>query len=491
MSRGKRERLDLGRGRGASSPAPDVSDDNPLASAMAGYASEEEEAPCNLDAEVTQFVTKLHADGLLPAGELPSGLLPLGDQGYTASTRGTQSLPRQQPTAEELDGFSHIPTACIEASGAYLEQIPKVCRLAIESQTLSALLALFARLEQEAPGTVGWRAVAGVLTQALHEVEKQTAEAADELRAASLDETTRAVPVKGIPREQSLPHVLSTGAMAEGSPAPPSQSVPPAVADEADDMDLESSSTEGGEDGEVPPLPPAPQIDYELFGLPKPPEPAAPESKTGSAPHPRSEGKERKRRKGNAVPVAATSKLRHSAQLAKWQAVQQSAMQAEEAAAGARDSEAQRAQQAEEWRLSQLRSGASDGNANFAPVVGDWRSRLTARKKKEERAEKRARRAASREDHVEEGAPPSLPPGWQAVADPSTGATYYANLETRVRVEVGGWQSEDPLPHAEAGHPAGEGVVTPDKCRVARGAVWRLGMGGDLWKCPCRLECRT
>ncbi|RMZ53508.1 hypothetical protein APUTEX25_003330 [Auxenochlorella protothecoides] len=258
---------------------------------MAGYASEEEEAPCNLDAEVAQFVTKLHADGLLPA--------------------------------EELDGFSHIPTACIEASGAYLEQIPKVCRLAIESQTLSALLALFARLEQEAPGTVGWRAVAGVLTQALHEVEKQTAEAADELRAAT-------------------------------------------VADEADDMDLESSSTEGGEDGEVPPLPPAPQIDYELFGLPTPPEPAAPESKTGSAPHPRSEGKERKRRKGNAVPVAATSKLRHSAQLAKWQAVQQSAMQAEEAAAGARDSEAQRAQQAEEWRLSQLRSGASDGNANFA-----------------------------------------------------------------------------------------------------------------------------
>lgn len=259
------------------------------------------------------------------------------------------------------------------------------------------------------------------------------------------------------------------------------------------------------------------------------------------------------------MPVAATSKLRHSAQLAKWQAVQQSAMQAEEAAAGARDSEAQRAQQAEEWRLSQLRSGASDGNANFAvsgkrrpvcccvfvwelgpggrawhsvivvglpawgfgggsqclsqhchllptpiwdsvwertlhtpaqPVVGDWRSRLAARKKKEERAEKRARRAASREDHVEEGAPPSLPPGWQAVADPSTGATYYANLETRVRVEVGGWQSEDPLPHAEAVHPAGEGVVTPDKCRVARGAVWRLGMGGDLWKCPCRLECR-
>lgn len=259
------------------------------------------------------------------------------------------------------------------------------------------------------------------------------------------------------------------------------------------------------------------------------------------------------------MPVAATSKLRHSAQLAKWQAVQQSAMQAEEAAAGARDSEAQRAQQAEEWRLSQLRSGASDGNANFAvsgkrrpvcccvfgvgvgalrtgvalchcggtarvgvwrgsqclsqhrhllpapiwdsvwertlhtpaqPVVGDWRSRLAARRKKEERAEKRARRAASREDHVEEGAPPSLPPGWQAVADPSTGATYYANLETRVRVEVGGWQSEDPLPHAEAVHPAGEGVVTPDKCRVARGAVWRLGMGGDLWKCPCRLECR-
>lgn len=141
------------------------------------------------------------------------------------------------------------------ANGASPSQ-RQVCRLAIESQTLSALLALFARLEQEAPGTVGWRAVAGVLTQALHEVEKQTAEAADELRAASLDKMTLAVPAKGIPREQSLPYVLSTGAMAEGSPAPPSQSVPPAVADEADDMDLESSSTEGGEDGEVPPLPP-------------------------------------------------------------------------------------------------------------------------------------------------------------------------------------------------------------------------------------------
>lgn len=42
--------------------------------------------------------------------------------------------------------------------------------------------------------------------------------------------------------------------------------------------------------------------------------------------------------------------------------------------------EAQRQREAEEWRLQQLRTGAADENANFAPVVGDWRQQIKQRR---------------------------------------------------------------------------------------------------------------
>ncbi|GAB4822424.1 hypothetical protein N2152v2_009470 [Parachlorella kessleri] len=126
----------------------------------------------------------------------------------------------------------------------------------------------------------------------------------------------------------------------------------------------------------------------------------------------------------------------------KWQAVQKEAQEreeAEEAAAAveadpqarAQAEEARRAREAEEWRMQQLRAGAVGDNANFAPVVGDWRDKIK-QAKPERKRKKKAKDAAVESpdlDALSEG----LPGGWRAMYDKGSQRVYYGNTKTQVR----------------------------------------------------------
>jgi hypothetical protein len=117
--------------------------------------------------------------------------------------------------------------------------------------------------------------------------------------------------------------------------------------------------------------------------------------------------------------------------------------------------QAARLRDAEEWRMQQLRTGAADANANFAPVLGDWRQRLRRtpspeRQQAEQRPDegmravkrrgKRAQAVAESSSEVEadsmmpdlEAESAGLPPGWRAMWDKTHRRLYYGNLETSV-----------------------------------------------------------
>ncbi|KAK9862744.1 hypothetical protein WJX84_003281 [Apatococcus fuscideae] len=109
-----------------------------------------------------------------------------------------------------------------------------------------------------------------------------------------------------------------------------------------------------------------------------------------------------KRKKGGKF-NKATSQL-----INKWQSVRQD-LETQEKEEGGMDPEAlerKRLQDAEAWRLEQLRSGtSSEENANFQPVAGDWRSKVKAAKK-----------AAK---------------GWRPMWDKASSSVYYGNLTTK------------------------------------------------------------
>lgn len=143
------------------------------------------------------------------------------------------------------------------------------------------------------------------------------------------------------------------------------------------------------------------------------------------------------------------------------QAAQQE--QEEEAAAAALDdpearaaaAEAQRRREAEEWRLQQLRSGAADANANFAPMPGDWRQRVqqqpqqqqwrphneaagaaaavaTAVLPPEAQADASAGAVGEFEMPDLDALSAGLPPGWQAMWDKGHKRVYYGHLASAV-----------------------------------------------------------
>ena len=99
------------------------------------------------------------------------------------------------------------------------------------------------------------------------------------------------------------------------------------------------------------------------------------------------EGKEKKKRKvrktgGDASGGTMTKKKKASSMIHRWTAVQKElkeSIEDEEAAAAANGEGRQWEEQLEEWRTQQLRTGASTENANFAPVMGEWRDRVVER----------------------------------------------------------------------------------------------------------------
>ncbi|KAK2075652.1 hypothetical protein QBZ16_001760 [Prototheca wickerhamii] len=118
-------------------------DEAGLPGLLAGYGSEgndnlgaNEASDAELDAQVAQFAVALSREGLLPPEEVPAALL------------------------------ARVPTAVEKPEGALDEE---ACRVAVEAQTLSALLSIFAT---RGPG-LDWAFARLVLVQALQESAAQ------------------------------------------------------------------------------------------------------------------------------------------------------------------------------------------------------------------------------------------------------------------------------------------------------------------------------
>lgn len=186
-----------------------------------------------------------------------------------------------------------------------------------------------------------------------------------------------------------------------------------------------------------------------------------------------------KKARGGAVAAAAGPAGSHvklgkgtASLINKWQKVAQQVAQEEEEAAAAAEAledpearaaalEAQRMREAEEWRMQQLRTGAADDNANFAPVVGDWQQRVK-HAKRQQRLDAAAAAAAAAVSGAEPAAAQAtaaaagsaaaaaaagasragkpdldalsegLPSGWRAMWDATHARVYYGNIDTQV-----------------------------------------------------------
>lgn len=289
---------------------------------------------------------------------------------------------------------------------------PQACRLAIEAQTLSALLALFAasqdaaaRAAPDAP-PVAWPLVALTLRRALQEVEAQAAacrgeggeqappavsEGAGAVAGSEPGAERQAPGAPAGPEQEVLPPLPpEPAALGEGSdqaqhagPVPAPQwgqasllEAPPAApSGAAPTSSIESAEMEDVSDGEgsEPTAPPPRSTEgsgdgprAQGVGNEDPVDGAAP----GADPQ-RPRVKKKRRQEGGAISGLGLSRHLGKSQVARWQEVQRKAQEEErqeearELGGGAAN-EAERARQAEEWRLQQLRTGAADGNANFA-----------------------------------------------------------------------------------------------------------------------------
>lgn len=182
------------------------------------------------------------------------------------------------------------------------------------------------------------------------------------------------------------------------------------------------------------------------------------------------EARKRKRPKAPVGPGQLAAKKKKgtkgvSGLIDKWQAVrkdleEQEAKAEEEQFPDAAAQERKRTEEAEKWRLQQLKAGAaSEENANFQPLAVDWREKLKATRK----GSKKGSSTSSSPDPASSAAQPQpadsssdsaqaaelamtadgkpnlellsqgLPAGWRAMWDKNTGDIYYGNLKSRVR----------------------------------------------------------
>lgn len=117
--------------------------------------------------------------------------------------------------------------------------------------------------------------------------------------------------------------------------------------------------------------------------------------------------------------------------------------------------EKKRLKQAEAWRTEQIRSGAVDGNPNFAPVMGDWRNKVKntsvhegeiEEENEEDGVNQGGNTTLQKEEQIPAPDPAllvaaatfdvdalsvGLPPEWRAIYDANTGGVYYGNIETQ------------------------------------------------------------
>ncbi|KAL3851105.1 hypothetical protein ACJIZ3_012987 [Penstemon smallii] len=145
------------------------------------------------------------------------------------------------------------------------------------------------------------------------------------------------------------------------------------------------------------------------------------------------------RSKKRAAPVVTTlrSNKKVSSLVDKWKAAKEELHEEEEEPEDAYEAvEKKRQREIEEWRARQIASGEAKENANFQPVVGDWRERV-----KRKRAQKMKETGQSSSDvptiEIKQNNKPDLvelakglPSGWQAYWDDSTKKVYYGNVLT-------------------------------------------------------------
>lgn len=290
------------------------------------------------------------------------------------------------------------------ATGAPLQ----ACRLAIEAQTLSALLALFAASQDAAargaPGavSVAWPLVALTLHRALQEVEAQAAacrvEDGQPAPAAPGGSGMATQPVSGV----DSPGAAEVGAPGALPPLPPepglvggeSERVPcigPALTPQQDKASLhaahrdtpgpalpassiESAEMEDVSDGEAGEVT-ATSRSAEGSGAAGSEQDWVPTGGAAPAADPQPlRVKKKRRQESSAISGLSLGRRLGKTQVARWQAVQREAKEEERQEearelAGSAVTEVERSRQAEAWRLQQLRTGAADGNANFAVGV--------------------------------------------------------------------------------------------------------------------------
>ncbi|KAK9818113.1 hypothetical protein WJX72_007317 [[Myrmecia] bisecta] len=162
------------------------------------------------------------------------------------------------------------------------------------------------------------------------------------------------------------------------------------------------------------------------------------------------DAKKRKRDAAPAAGAAAAGKKKKAMKLPKsanslinkWQAVRKDLVdeEDEDEVPDPAALERKRLREAEEWRLQQLRAGATpDDNANFQPVAGDWRSKVqSAKKRGKADAKEAAADSESPAGSSKAGQKPDLdalskglPAGWRAMWDKASGDVYYGNLTTK------------------------------------------------------------
>ncbi|EOA29851.1 hypothetical protein CARUB_v10012949mg [Capsella rubella] len=131
--------------------------------------------------------------------------------------------------------------------------------------------------------------------------------------------------------------------------------------------------------------------------------------------------------------VAATSTLRSNKKVSslvdKWKAAKEELNDSEEEEDDYGILDRKRQREIEEWKSRQIASGEAKDNANFQPLIGDWREKV---KRKKERAEKKSQKKDEEKQQKPDLSKISanLPSGWQAYWDESTKKVYYGNTST-------------------------------------------------------------
>ncbi|XP_010465144.1 PREDICTED: formin-binding protein 4-like isoform X2 [Camelina sativa] len=137
---------------------------------------------------------------------------------------------------------------------------------------------------------------------------------------------------------------------------------------------------------------------------------------------------------------ATTSTLRSNKKVSslvdKWKAAKEELNDSEEEDDDYGILDRKRQREIEEWKSRQIASGEAKDNANFQPIVGDWREKVKRKKERAEKSQRKADENSQKKADEKQQKPDltklsaNLPSGWQAYWDESTKKVYYGNTSS-------------------------------------------------------------